>query len=63
MLVLRRNVDPSIKIGDEITVNVLACKGSQERLSVDASRSVAVHREGVAKKIARETAAMTASRN
>jgi carbon storage regulator len=41
-------------IGDQITVTVLAVKGSQVRLGVNAPREVPVHREEVYQRVQRE---------
>lgn len=56
MLVLSRKQDERIMIGDDITVTVIRIGGDKVRLGIDAPRHVAVHREEVAKEIAREAA-------
>lgn len=51
MLVLTRRVGEWISIGDEITVRVLAVKGDQVQIGVDAPRAVAVHRGEIREQI------------
>ena len=51
MLILSRKVSESLILGDEITVTVLAIKGNQVRIGIDAPRDVAVHREEIYKRI------------
>ena len=47
MLILTRRLGESVKIDDEVTVTVLAIKGSHVRLGFTPPRNVAVHREEV----------------
>lgn len=47
MLVLTRQPNQSIVIGDDIVVTVLEVRGDQVRIGVRAPRSVPVHREEV----------------
>lgn len=47
MLVLTRQPNQSIVIGDDIIVTVLEVRGDQVRIGVRADRSVPVHREEV----------------
>lgn len=54
MLILTRRVGETLMIGDEITVTVLAVKGNQIRLGVEAPREVGVHREEVYRRIQEE---------
>lgn len=53
-LVLSRSLDEAITIGDDIRVVVLGVKGSQVRLGVEAPRNVAVDREEIAIKKAKD---------
>ncbi len=54
-LILTRRIGESLIIGDSITVRVLAVKGNQVRLGVDAPREVSVHREEIAERIRAES--------
>ncbi|HET7488083.1 MAG TPA: carbon storage regulator CsrA [Acidimicrobiales bacterium] len=47
MLVLTRQPNQSIVIGDDIVITVLEVRGDQVRIGVRAPRSVSVHREEV----------------
>lgn len=47
MLVLTRQADQSVMIGNDIVVTVLEIRGDQVRLGIRAPRSVSVHREEV----------------
>ena len=51
MLVLTRKLGESITIGDHIRVTVLAFKGNQVKLGIDAPAQTKVHREEVYDKI------------
>jgi carbon storage regulator len=51
MLILTRRLSESIRIGNDITITVLAVKGNQIRLGIDAPKSVTVHREEVYERI------------
>ena len=56
MLILTRRPKETICIGNDVKVTVLAISGNQIRIGVEAPKSVAVHREEVAIRIAREEA-------
>lgn len=47
MLILTRNISQSIKIGDDITITVLGCVGSQVRLGITAPKDIEVHRDEI----------------
>ena len=47
MLILSRKVGETLMIGDAVTVTVLAVKGNQVRIGVNAPKDVAVHREEI----------------
>lgn len=59
MLILTRRVGETVHIGDEVTITVLALKGTQVRVGINAPKSVAVHREEIYQRIKR---AMTGNR-
>jgi carbon storage regulator len=56
MLILTRRVSESIFIGKDITVTVLAVKGPQVRLGINAPKHVPVHREEIYDRIRAEAA-------
>lgn len=45
MLILTRQLQQAITIGDDITITVVGVAGSQVRLGIDAPKEVAVLRE------------------
>lgn len=55
MLILTRKKDEAIKIGDEVTVTVLAVRGNQVRLGINAPKDVSVHREEIYNRIVHES--------
>lgn len=54
MLILTRNIGETLCIGDDITVTVLATKGGQVKIGIDAPKDVAVHREEIYQRIQAE---------
>jgi carbon storage regulator CsrA len=54
MLILTRRTRESLKIGDDVTVTVLALQGGQVRLGVEAPKSIPVHRQEVYERICGE---------
>ncbi|MEN6307631.1 MAG: carbon storage regulator CsrA [Anaerohalosphaeraceae bacterium] len=47
MLVLSRQKDESIMIGDEVEITIVDVRGDKVRLGISAPRSVAVHRKEI----------------
>ena len=56
MLVLSRQRDESIIIGDDIVITVVDIRGDKVRLGIDAPTAISVHRQEVYEAIQRETA-------
>lgn len=54
MLVLSRQRDQTIVIGDSIRITIVDVRGDKVRIGIDAPRDVAVHREEVYEAIQRE---------
>lgn len=54
MLILTRRVGETVHIGDDVTITVLALKGAQVRVGINAPKSVAVHREEIYERIKRD---------
>jgi carbon storage regulator len=57
MLILTRRQHESLRIGDDITVTIVAVKGHQVRVGIEAPRTVEVHREEIYARIRTEKAA------
>ena len=57
MLVLSRQRDETIMIGDDVEITVVDIRGDKVRLGIAAPRSVQVHRKEVYDAIKRENAA------
>lgn len=55
MLVLSRQKDEKIVIGDNITVMVIGIRGDKVRLGIDAPREVTVHRQEIYEALKRES--------
>jgi len=55
MLVLSRQRDQTIVIGDSIRITIVDVRGDKVRIGIDAPRDVAVHREEVYNAIQRES--------
>ena len=47
MLVLSRRLNQSVRIGDEITLKVIAVQGNHVRIGIAAPRGVSVDREEI----------------
>jgi len=54
MLVLTRNIDETLKIGDDVDIIILGIRGNQVRIGIKAPNNIAVHREEIYQRIQRE---------
>jgi carbon storage regulator len=54
MLILTRKVNETLMVGDDVSVTVLAIKGGQIRIGINAPRDVGVHRQEIYEKILQE---------
>ena len=63
MLVLSRQKDESIIIGDDIKITIVDVRGDKVRLGINAPRSISVHREEIYEAIQREKAQQKADEN
>jgi carbon storage regulator len=54
VLILTRRIGEILKIGEAVTVTVLAVKSGQVRLGIGAPRDVQVHREEVFERVQKE---------
>lgn len=61
MLVLSRQRDESIIIGDNIVITIVDIRGDKVRLGINAPTEIPVHREEVYEAIQRERAAQQAA--
>jgi carbon storage regulator len=57
MLVLSRQRDQSIMIGDDIEITIVDVRGDKVRIGINAPRQVSVHRKEVYEAIRRENEA------
>ena len=57
MLVLSRQKDESIVIGDDIEITIVDVRGDKVRLGINAPREISVHRKEIYEAIQREKAA------
>jgi carbon storage regulator len=56
LLILTRRVNESLIVGEQVTVTVLAVKGNQVRIGINAPKDVAVHREEIYDRVQKEKA-------
>jgi carbon storage regulator len=57
LLILTRRVNESLRVGDDVTVTVVAVKGNQVRIGINAPKDVEVHREEIYDRVQQEKAA------
>ena len=58
MLILTRRIGEKLVINENVTVTILASKGSQVRIGIEAPRDVQVHREEIFQRILSERKAL-----
>ena len=58
MLILTRRIGEKLVIGENVIITVLAAKGSQIRIGIEAPRDIAVHREEIFQRILKERKAL-----
>jgi len=63
MLVLSRQKDESIIIGDDIEITIVDVRGDKVRLGINAPREISVHRKEIYEAIQREKAQQRAAEN
>jgi carbon storage regulator CsrA len=56
MLILTRRAGESLVVGTEVTVTVIAIKGNQVRIGINAPKDVQVHREEIYERVQAEKA-------
>jgi carbon storage regulator len=54
MLILTRRIGQTLRIGDDVSVTVLAIRGNQIRVGIQAPTSVGVHREEIFDRLVEE---------
>ena len=57
MLILTRRQRESLKIGDDVTITIIAVNHNQVRVGIDAPKNIAVHREEIYERIRAERSA------
>lgn len=62
MLILTRRIGEAVVIGDDVTVTVLAVRGSQVRIGISAPKELTVHREEIYERIQREQPSSVSTR-
>jgi len=54
MLVLSRNKDQSIMIGDDVEISIVDIRGNKVRLGITAPKTISVHRKEIWEAIQKE---------
>jgi carbon storage regulator len=54
LLKLTRQLNESLRVGDEVTVTVIAIKCNQVRIGIDAPKYVEQHREEIVERVQQE---------
>jgi carbon storage regulator len=54
VLILTRRVGETLMVGENVTVTVMAVKGNQVRLGINAPKDVEVHREEIFERVKAE---------
>ncbi len=58
MLILTRRIGEKLVINENVIITILAAKGSQIRIGIEAPREVQVHREEIFQRILEERKAL-----
>ena len=59
MLILTRRQGESLKVGEDVTITILALNRHQVRVGIDAPKEVTVHREEIYERIQTERLHLT----
>lgn len=51
MLILTRKIGETLMIGDDIKITILAIKGNQVRIGIEAPKEIDVHRQEIYERI------------
>jgi carbon storage regulator len=51
MLILTRRLGESVMVGDDVSIAILAVKGNQVRVGINAPKHLSVHREEIYRRI------------
>jgi len=61
MLILTRRVGEKLVIGENVTVTILAAKGRQIRIGIEAPHDITVYREEIHQRILKEREGLTSA--
>jgi carbon storage regulator CsrA len=62
MLILTRRIGEKLVIGDNVIITIMAAKGSQIRIGIEAPRDIQVHREEIYQRILNERKGLNSAR-